>query len=185
MAKRVICPICGQADQVEKVSTIYLIGIGLNKLPPTENPTSKGQIFNPELQRMPTASLRALSRRLAPPSSGKQASFRPIHPDMVVIAFSLIAPLFLYGILTSQPAMFLPVLAILAGFYGLYFWKRKIIIEKFKSQEVSRQSVEGRTKRGIERWMKLYYCIQDDCVFYPGAKEMTPADQMAGFLFKE
>lgn len=185
MPKRVICPACGQADQVEKVSTIYLIGIGLNKLPPQEDSLSKRQIFNPELQRLPAASLRALGRRLAPPSSGKRDTFRPIHPDMVVIVFSLVAPLFLYGILTSQPGMFLPVLAILAVFYGLYFWKRKEVIARFDRQQESHQATERRTKRGIERWMRLYYCLRDDGVFESGAKEMTPADQIAGYLFEE
>jgi hypothetical protein len=110
---------------------------------------------------------------------------RPIHPDMVVIALSLIAPVFLYGILTSQRSMFLPVLAVLAVFYGFYFWKRKTMIARFEAQQALRQAADQRVKRGIERWMKLYYCARDDGVFEPGSNELVPADQIAGYLNRE
>ena len=179
MPKKVVCPVCGQADQVEKTSTLYMIGIGLNQT------DSQEQVPNPEIRRKPTPSQRALSRRLAPPASSKQVTMRLVHPDTVVIGFSLIAPVFLYGILTSQRTMFLPMLAILAAIYGLYFWKRKTIIDRFEGQKASRQAADERIKRGIARWMKLYYCARDDGVFVPGGDELIPADQMAGYLYRE
>jgi len=110
---------------------------------------------------------------------------RPIHPDMVVAALSLIAPVFLYGILTSQRSMFLPVLAILAVFYGFYFWKRKMMISRFEVQQASRLAADERVKHGIERWMKLYYCARDDGVFEPGSDELVPADLLAGYLYRD
>jgi hypothetical protein len=179
MPKKINCPVCGQSDQVEKASTLYLIGIGLDKTRPQE------QASDPGPKRKPTPSQRALSRRLAPPASGKQATMRPIHPDMVVAALSLIAPVFLYGILTSQRSMFLPVLAILAAFYGFYFWKRKTMIARYEAQQASRQAADQRIKRGIERWMRLYYCARDDGVFEPGSQELVPADLIAGYLYRE
>lgn len=179
MAKKVNCPVCGQSDQVEKASTLYLIGIGLNQ------DQSQGQVSNPNVRSKPTPSQRALSRRLAPPASGKQVIIRPIHPDMVVVAFSLIAPVFLYGILSSQRVMFLPVLAVLAIFYGFYFWKRKTMIARFEDQQASRQAADERVKRGVERWMKLYYCSRDDGLFVPGSDELVPVDQIAGYLNRE
>ena len=179
MVKKVNCPVCGQSDQVEKASTLYLIGIGLNQA------RSMDQASNQEPKRKPTASQQALSRRLAPPASGKQMTTRPIHPDMVVIALSLIAPVFLYGILTTQRSMFLPVLAILAVFYGFYFWKRKMMISRFEVQQASRLAADERVKHGIERWMKLYYCARDDGVFVPGSDELVPADLLAGYLYRD
>ena len=179
MIKKVNCPVCGLSDQVEKASTLYLIGIGLDQAQPKE------MISNPGQRVKPTPSQRALSRRLAPPASGKQMTTRPIHPDMVVIALSLIAPVFLYGILTSQRSMLLPVLAVLAAFYGFYFWKRRTMISRFESQQALRQAGEARVKRGIERWMKLYYCARDDGVFELGRDELVPADLIAGYLYRE
>jgi len=183
MTGKVICPICGQIDQVEKVSTIYLMGIGLERLTPAgENQTEK-IAFNPEFEQLPAASLKALSRRLAPPSTPAQIPIRPIHPDMVVLAFSLVVSIFLYGILTSQSDMLLPVLAILAVFYLFYFWRRKTILAKFEKQQVSRKSTAERINQGVERWIKLYYCLRDDGVFEEGMQEVVPADQMPGLLF--
>jgi hypothetical protein len=179
MPKKVVCPVCSQADQVEKASTLYLIGIGLNQA------DSQEQVPNPELRRKPTPHERALSRRLAPPSSSRQVNMRLVHPDTVVVGFSLIAPIFLYGILTSQPGMFVPLLILLAAIYGLYLWKRKTIIARFEEQQASRQAADERIKRGIARWMKLYYCARDDGVFVPGGDELIPADQIAGYLYRE
>lgn len=184
MHKNVFCPACGKADRVEKVSTIYVLGIGLNRLPSDEQAQLKGKITDPTLVSLPSSGLRALGKRLAPPSSGRPGTFRPIHPDMVVITFSLIVPIFLYGILTSQPGMTFPVVVLLATVYGIYFWKRRAIISKFTRQQQTRQAEAERIKQGIARWMKLYYCSRDDGVFEPGSKELVPADQIVTSILR-
>ena len=184
MVNSIVCPLCKQADRVEKVSTIYMTGIGIDRLPPTAGSQPERRASNLELKGIPASSLKALSRKLAPPSSRARVPTRPLHPDLVVLVFSLIAPVFLYGILTSQPGVLLPALAILAGFYGLYFLKRKQLIAKFERQQTARNAADERVKRGIERWMKLYYCIRDDGVFERGSGELVPVDQMAGYLLR-
>ena len=183
MATRIKCPACEQADQVEKVSTLYLLGIGLDR-------SSKSGELPPELPQpspwvsaLPPAELHILARRLKPPSSGKQSFSRPLHPDMVIIVFSLILPVFLYGILTSQRTVLLPVLLVLAGAYAVYFWKRKSIIDRFQKDQASRISADERARRGVERWMRLYYCNRDDGVFEAHGSQLVPADQMPGYLF--
>ncbi len=112
-------------------------------------------------------------------------ALKRIHPDTVVLTFSLVAPIFLYGIFTSQRLMLLPVLIILAGFYGLYFWKRKTMVARFELQQLTRQAANERVKRGLDRWMKLYHCSRDDVVFEPGKNQFVPTDQMTGYLLKE
>jgi len=185
MAKPVACPLCDQTDQVEKVSTIYLNGIGLGRRPNPETPQSDELIFNPELKSLPPAHLRELGRRLAPLSGQTQALTRPIHPDMVVLALTLIAPVFLFGILNSQTSMLLPVIILLAAFYGFYWWKRKDLVAKYNRQLAARKTGNERIQRGIQRWMTLYYCLRDDVVFEPRSGGTTPADQIAGYLLKE
>ena len=183
MASRIKCPTCGQTDQVEKVSTLYLVGIGLNQAsksseaPPDLPPTSAW------VSALPKEELHMLARRLKPPSSGKQAFTRPLHPDMVVIVFSLILPVFLYGILTSQRPVALPVLVIVAGAYAAYLWKRRAIVDRFEQNQAKRLSADARARRGVERWMRLYYCNRDDGVFDAHGSELVPADQMPGYLF--
>lgn len=126
--------------------------------------------------------LRLLSRRLKPPSSGKGAPFRALHPDLVVLTFSLILPVFVYGIYTSQKTNFVPALILLAAFYGVYFWKRKAMVARYESQLKASREAKQRAERRISRWMKLYYCAREDIVFQPGTGKFVPADQMPGYL---
>ena len=182
------CPQCGQDDQVEKVSTFYVRGI--------EVKWRRGQAIQPEgvetpskrsrlVDEMPPNELMALTPRLAPPAAKKGASMQAIHPDHSVLALSLIAPIFLYGIFTSQPSGLTVVLPLLAGFYAFYFWQRKRLIAKFHATQQAQKAAEQRIHRGVQRWMRLYYCARDDGVFEPGAIALTPADQLPGLLFKE
>jgi hypothetical protein len=188
MANPVLCPQCGQADQVEKVSSLYVYGIekkwGRRGTDPSQNrtPSSSRSAF---LEEMPEAELLTLSRRLAPPAAKKESGMQPIHPDLIVLAFSLVAPIFLYGVLTSQSGGLVYVLPLLAAFYAFYFWKRREFIAKFQAQQDARQAAKVQVRYGLQRWMSLYYCARDDVVFKPGAGEFTPADQLAGFLLKE
>ena len=183
-----ICPTCRQADQVEKVSTIYVRGIEVKWRRGKSGPPNGGEIpvkRSKLVDAMPADELQTLTRRLAPPAAKKETSMRLIHPDMMVLALTLVAPIFLYGILTGQPSGLLVVLPLLAGFYIFYFWKRKMLIAKYFAQQAAQQAATARIQRGIQRWMKLYYCARDDGVFEPGTSALTPADQIAGHLFKE
>jgi hypothetical protein len=83
---------------------------------------------------------------------------RPVHPDTVLIVFSCVLPFFLYGILRQQPVVFIPALLVLAGLYGLYFYKHKTIIAKFEREADSQRDTQARIERGIKTWMKLCYC---------------------------
>jgi hypothetical protein len=180
MPDKVLCPACGQADRTEKVSTIYLVGSERKESP--SNGASLVSQACPWLQELSPTERWALSRRLAPPSSGKQAPTRPLHPDLVVFTFSLALPVFVYGILNSQPVMLFPMLAFVAGVYGIYLWKREAIVARFASKQAVQQAADERAKQAIARWMQLYYCVQDDGVFISGDVHITPADQMPGYL---
>ena len=188
MTRVIICPVCHQADQVEKVSTIYLTGIEAGRHPSGASSQAGGRDSSTRptgLKASLASGRHALSRRLAPPSSGKELPIRPLHPDTVVLTFSLVVPIFLFGILTSQPRMLLPMLVMLAVFYGLYWWQRKTVIAKFELQRTTRQASNEHVKRGLDRWMKLYHCSRDDVVFEPGKSQFVPTDQMTGYLFRE
>ena len=154
----------------------------MKKLPRSTRPADDEPGFASRNSFSSNHNLSVLSRKLAPPTSGKQTPIRPIHPDSVVLAFSLVAPIFIYGIFTSQAGMLLPVVALLAGFYALYFWQRRKLIARFKNEQAKQKTVEDRVKRMIAQWMKLYYCAQDDGVFEPGDGKLIPLEQMMGYL---
>ncbi len=181
MTGKVICPSCGRADLVEKVSTIYIAGLEAKRKSTSTEVRSLGS--SQSLSSIPAADLTTLAHRLAPPSGEKQVT-RPVHPDIVVATFSLMALVFLRGIYSSQPSMMMPTLVFLAVAYVAYFWQRKALTAKFENQHAARQVKDESVRRGIERWMRLYYCARDDGLFEPGDNHLTPADQIAGLLFK-
>lgn len=177
MQTEIRCPVCGKSDQVEKVSTLYLTGLGKN---------SRARDPRPQSSRAFPASGRFPSHRnFAPPASGKQVTIRIIHPDQAVLAFSLVVPFFLYGILTSQPGSVLIAIGVLVLFYVFYLWQRKKLIARFQSQIAEQKASVDRIQLGIARWMKLYYCACDDWVFEPGTDTLAPLDQMMGILLRE
>lgn len=184
--RNVICPICGQAQTVEKVSTIYVLGIDparLEKLAPAVQEAAGGKAGR---SKIPAAELKLLSQRLMPPAMGRESpTNRPISPDMAVAVFSLVIPFLLFKINTSQPAALPVALVCLAVFYGAYFLMRKSLKARFERGLAEQKAKVERVKRGIGRWMKLYYCTQDDVVFEPGAERTVPADQMGGYLLEE
>lgn len=177
------CPQCGLSDQVEKVSTVYLVGIGLKRQPVEGEPDSAAVKF--KLIDLSPAELRALARRLKPPAATKRLPSRPLHPDLIVLTFSLVFPIFIYGILVSQPPSLPPILIFLAVVYGLYFWQRKAIITRFENRQATERAADERVRRGIERWMKLYYCAHDDGVFIPGDPELVPSEDLMAALLRE
>ena len=173
------CPHCGETDMVEKVSTVYLMGIGLSQ----QAAKDEDQPAIPfKLSGLPESELRSLARRLKPPASSRRMPTRPLHPDLYVLTFSLVIPIFLYGIYSSQRASLLPILVFLAGLYSLYFWKRKPIVARFARRQAELQTTQQHLEGAIGRWMKLYYCARDDGVFEPGKPELTPADQLHSFI---
>jgi hypothetical protein len=179
-ANPVVCPACGKSDEVVKVSTLYVAGIEKKRSSQNEPENNR-----PEAARAYALSSPELSRRLKPPAAGKRSMSRPLHPDLMVVVFSLVAPIFLYGIYDTQRQMVIPIIGVLVVIYALYFWKRKDLAARFEREKASQQTADDRIKRGIERWMRLYYCAHDDEVFLPGAPEATPTDQMMGLLLQK
>lgn len=184
--RKVICPECGRSEGVEKVSTIYLAGIRVKRS------STSGQIdedlASQVLEHLPgltAQDLHSLSRDLAPPSSGKAGPIRPVHPDLVVLVFTGLIPIFITGIVNQQPAVLIPVLIILALAYGLYFYKRRVIIAKFIQAQEEQKEKQALVERGIQNWMKLYYCSREEGVFIPGRRELVSVNELLNYLYNK
>ncbi len=181
MPAHVICPACQQSDQVAKVSTLYMEGIGLRKI--SEQKDGEKDLLR--YSNIPDKELAKLVKKLSPPSSGKTQTVRPVHPDWIIAAFSAVLPVFLFGIYRSQPAGLFPILLILVLLYGLYFLRRKALIARYHQGEIIRQEETRRIEIAIQRWMRLYYCSRDRGVFVPEKNLLIPVDQMIPYLIEE
>lgn len=164
---QIICPVCKQAETVEKVSSLYIKAVEAGKA---------GRSASDFLQARP------LQQALAPPNSGKKTVTRLIHPDTMVIVFSLVAPFFLAGIASSQAGMLAPTLGLLVAGYAAYLWQRQRLIRRFKQQEAQEKAEKVSVEQRIAGWMKLYYCAEDEVVFAAGSEESAPVEQMQVYL---
>lgn len=160
------------------MSSLYLVGPAARQLSQSE----AGEARQVVLDRREIAALR---RQLAPPSSGKSEITRLVHPDLVVLVFTGILPVFLLGIARSQAGLLLPVILVLAVFYLLYFWRRKALISHFERQKQAQQAGKRRIERAIGRWMRSYYCTQDGVVFEAGLPAWAPVERMDELLLGE
>jgi hypothetical protein len=166
-----ICPKCDSREWVQKVSTVYLEG-------PDPVPGEDRQVA-----RMSKAEASELHQLLAPPS-GKSQVTRPIHPDLMLLVFSGILPLFLVGIFNKQRPLLLPVLVVVALSYVVYFWQRSRLIARYSNLKKSQVEDVHQTERAIGRWMKMYYCAQDHVVFMDGSAEFVVAEQAGELMWK-
>ncbi len=169
------CPACGQSDQVEKVSTLYLVGIGLNRQPVVADAAP----IRLNLANLPESEYHRLARLFKPPASSRRLPFRALHPDLVITTFSLVILFFLFNIYLSQPGNLLPILVLLGIGYAGYFWRRRSILARFEANLSAQRASEQRIHQGIDRWMKLFYCARDGGVFEPGDETLLPAEELA------
>jgi hypothetical protein len=176
-----LCPRCRQNDRVEKASAIYVEGLASARR--LKNAGAEGAPRR--LTRIAPDAVRELSKRLSPPASPTRIQVRPIHPDLVVAAFTLILPFFVSGIASRQQGMLVPILVFLALVYGLYFLTRGRILERFARQEAERQAEANRYKKAIDAWMQLYYCDKDGILFFPGSLKSAPVDEANRLLFED
>ncbi len=176
---RPLCPLCKQNDRVEKASAIYIEGLSsqqrLKKA--TEGDSPK------RLTRLTPEEVRSLSSRLAPPAAPTRVQPRPIHPDLVVVVFSLILPIFLLGIAKSQAALLFPILGFVVLVYLLYFFSRRRILKRFDQQQTERQANTEKIETAIKNWMSLYYCARDAVLFNPNNPRTVPIDEMNSILY--
>ena len=185
-SQKITCPVCGQSDQVAKVSTIYLEGIGLNRLPDVKKSSNHSMTSSSSTLtglHITPRNLYLISRQLAPPA-GKSAAIRPVHPDIIIVGFSIVIPFFLAGIFSAQTKFIIPAVFVLLGFYSLYFSQRSRMIARYEEKQAEIKFAAKRIENGIQTWMKLYYCRRDDGVFMPGKMELVQTEEMQSYLLR-
>lgn len=198
MVDRISCPVCGQLDKTARVSTLYVLGLerklhksgwrsrrsGKHDLAPDGGQENAYPL--PRLaQNLATDELVILSQRLAPPSAPKPPALRVLHPDFVVLTFSLISPVFFYGIYNSQRSWLLPLALVLGLAYGLYFWQRRTLLARYDVRVAKDLTANEQIRRALERWMGLYYCGRDDVVFDPMLNLSEDADGILDFVKRD
>lgn len=179
----IVCPKCGRADAVRKVSAIVAEGMR------TSETAGLGLgLGHHSLELMPfvgtSTSRSALAVRLAPPAKpGKPLGYRWTAAFMVgrlamvlfvgvlLVATALVSlPLLSEMYSQNRTLLLIPIAAIVLFVASAAWWLIRSIIHDTHSTRFARGSYNDRMqawRRAIDRWSNLYYCARDDGVFLP------------------
>lgn len=182
-----VCPQCNTNKEVYKVSEIYLSGLESIK---SSNPLKDNAfdlVFGHPSQKLgqrfvDQTTKRTLVSKFAPPSSKKQRISRTVPPDFIMFATLLLSLFMLYQIYNQQRDAFLPVLFVILGLGVIYLLTRKKINAKYMEKQKNAFKETGQIEKAIERWMKLYYCAKDFCVFDKKHHVSVPLQEMNIYL---
>lgn len=196
---RVVCPKCGRADAVRKVSSIVSAGTTY-----TENQTLGMGIDGKDLEffsgfgssQSRSALASALSCPLKPSSPPNGGGLRRFPITRLTCAGFLLALIGVCAIVTylvffptyrNVPLFgLLPIalfvssaVVLLRGIWISVQREAHSDHEKAHSYPIELQ----RWERAVERWEQLYYCFRDDGVFLPNHAVLVPSAQMKQYLY--
>jgi len=166
-----VCPNCGQADKTYKVSLLYLESAArFNHRDEGNQPELDELLIDLRSEISSQAAqnqlLSQILQSFSPPPGEKHIT-RRIHPDTMVIFFSLLALLLLYKIAVSQPAQLPIILILLVGSILAYLLGRKAVVRRYENHVRQEQEENARLETAVTRWTHLYFCSRDKGVFDP------------------
>ena len=182
-----VCPQCNTNKEVYKVSEIYLSGLESIKSSTSLKDNAFDNIFGHPSQKLgrrfvDQTTKRTLVSKFAPPSSKKQRISRSVHPDLIMFATLLLSLFMLYQIYNQQRGAFLPALLVILGVSVIYLLTHKKINTRYMEKQNNASKETGQIEKAIERWMKLYYCAADFCVFDNKHRVSVPLQEMNIYL---
>jgi hypothetical protein len=183
-----VCPHCGQADKTYKISLLYLESTARLHHHETENQPELDSLladFHAERggQDVQNQLLNQFTHSFAPPMDEKsmvvKRGSRRIHPDSMVIFFSLLALLIVFQIATTQPVQLPAIVILVAGSLLAYILARKTIVKRYEANVRKEQEESARAEIAMTRWMNLYFCSRDKGVFDPDQNRFAPLEQIS------
>jgi hypothetical protein len=183
--KKPACPHCGQSDQVIKVNQIYIESISNQAV---TDATTLPRVLNWPSSK-PASSPRSLGERqflnLFYPPSSKPTLIRSVHPDGVVVIFSLFALFLFYQIYTTQPEFIFLALGAFLAFLVFYLVSRKRIVARYQKTINEEAGQQKNIEAAVGKWMRMYYCIRDASAFDPTRKQMIPIEELKNYLLEK
>lgn len=208
-----MCPRCGMADRIQKVSAILSEGISRTQTPGSAPIRLQGQTYWLPTQRQ-GSSITMLAQRLLPPSfntapttvtspgpiSSLVLTLMSVTIGIPVTGFLVSSLLsgsepYLPGLSTNEPwqvwlvLVFFGPLALVSGLSMLRDTLRNwhSMDAKMKQTKIElsrrRQSAFSADMLAKARYDQLYYCHRDDIVFIPGQTQSVSPEGMHGLLY--
>lgn len=196
---KIVCPKCGRADAVRKVTSIVSEGTVTTDMSGLGIATSEhgGELVG----MMGSATSRSvLAARLAPPVKPAQAFgygwvgvflFSRIGLGLFTLALilAIVACSFpiLVGAYRENPALVLiPIVGVTVFVVLLLRWIVVSLVREVRKLRDERAGYPAEVEiweRSYARWKELYYCSRDDGVFLPNQTVLVPSAQMKPYLY--
>jgi hypothetical protein len=196
---RIVCPKCGRADAIRKVSSIVSAGTTQSETFGYGAARIDGETHFIDTRGYATIST-GLANRLAPPH-------RPVKPTplgcvsalllsrvgltsgalvFVLVVSACSFPLFASSYRESPLLPLLPILVFAAVAVRLFWWTGRSLVREVGNAAIERKEFPAEVKaweHAMDRWRELYYCSRDDGVFLPQRTNLVPAANMKSLLF--
>lgn len=181
-----ICPCCNLGDRAYKVSILYLeASVRLHHHETANQPELDAMLEDllpPDCTEQDQAWVTARMLSLFTPPAGKQVSSRQIHPDWMIFFLIGIGIVFAYSAATKQPAQ-LPAIIGLILLSLLIYWRiRKTAVLRYERQIREEEAEKEAVERAVARWMRLYFCTRDQCIFDPQENRSVPLERLKELL---
>jgi hypothetical protein len=181
------CPHCKQSDKTYKVSFLYVESTARLNHRQVENQPELDGLLADLLDgsggpRAQTQFLTRLAQALTPPQGEARRAARRVHPDAMVIFFTLLSSLIVYKVATTQAGQLPIILALLAGGILAYLLARKQVVRRYEEKARQEHAAQARLENAVSRWMHLYFCSRDRGVFLPEQNQLVPLERMSDLL---
>jgi DNA-directed RNA polymerase subunit RPC12/RpoP len=191
-AEPLACPLCGNADGIQKVSTIYVSEIsrgyrgglwgtrqtGLSRLlsPPTKPRSSDPRaqsIFKLGVMLCGLAVYSGICFFGGPALRVPPSELTLIGMSLGVTAAAIYSTLIAGATIIVGVPLIVGAVLVYRGHKRIRAWEERLSFER------------GRWERARRRWERMYYCARDDGVFIPGDTPVIPILQLRSYLYGE
>ncbi len=191
-AEPLVCPLCGNADGVQKVSAIYVSELSrgypgglsgarhtaLSKLlsPPTRprsiDPRAHS-IFKLGVMLCGLAVYLGICIFGGPALRVPPSELTRIGMSLGVTAAAIYFALIAGAMIIVGAPLIVGAVLVYRGQKRIRGWEERLSFER------------GRWERARSRWERMYYCARDEGVFIPGDTPLIPITQLRSFLYGE
>ena len=197
---RIVCPKCGRADAIRKVSSIVLAGTTQSETFGYGAARIDGETHFIDTRGYATTSTGLANRLAPPPRPAKPWSlgcvgvllFGRIGVTLGVLAFVSVVSFCTLPLLydsvyrESRALILLPILVFVGAAVRLLWWIGRSVVREgrtVRNRQSSYPYEVEQWERAMDRWRELYYCSRDDGVFLPQRTNLVPATNMKALLF--
>lgn len=174
-----ICPLCHAEKGVYKVSQVYVAGITRAENRSMDDRQILVAVYGKDL--LSASEIHQAAQQFGPPS-GRSQVIRPVYPDLIAGLFSVVALIFLLNTFWVARPAFWAILALWLASLAVYATTRTLVLKRYHGFVTKVLGDSKAVELSVGKWMKVYYCIADGCVFMPEREDTAPLSQLQKYL---